>query len=56
VAAATKADSMLFAVLYEQEQIITLQKFITLQLNVYCVSMLLARNGLLIVTAVTVER
>jgi len=53
VAAATKADSMLFAVLYEQEQIFTPQKFVTSQLNVCYVSMLLARNSLL--TAVVVE-
>jgi len=56
VAAAIKADSMLFAVLYGQEQIFTPQKFVTSQLNVCCVNMLLARNSLLLVTAVTVEK
>jgi len=58
VAAAIKADPMLFAVLYEQEQIFTPphQKFVTSQLNVCCVNMLLARNSLLLGTTVTVEK
>jgi len=56
VSAATKADPMLFAVHYEKEQIFTPQKFVTSQPNVCCMTMLLARNSLLLVTSVMVEK